>query len=322
VSSATGALLLDELLDPRELEHFILFSSIAGVWGSGDHAAYAAANAFLDAFAEHRARVRGYPTLSVAWGVWASLAPQTDPTRLRRQGLVPLDAAGAFAALDDLVARGAPFGAIAEVDWAAFAPVFASARPRPLIAELEAAAAGGAGPFEREGGEAARSELAERLVRLPADDQLRALRELVGRELAAALKHDAPIIALERPFRELGLDSLTAVELRNRLARITGRALPATLAFDHPNVSALVSYLHAELIGGPPSVFEALDQVEAGIAQLARDHADRAILRERLAALAALLGAPAPVTGGNRDEDLVAASDDEVFDLIDRELER
>jgi len=290
------------------------------VWGSGDHAAYAAANAFLDAFAEHRARVRGYPTLSVAWGVWASLAPQTDPIRLRRQGLVPLDVAGAFAALDDLIARGAPFAAIAEVDWATFAPVFASARPRPLIAELEAEAA--EWPLEGEVGEPARSELVERLVRLPADDQLRALRELVGRELAAALQRDAPITALERPFRELGLDSLTAVELRNRLARITGRALPATLAFDHPTVSALVAYLHAELFGGPPSVFEALDRIEAGIAQLARDHADRGILRERLAALAALLGAPAPVTEGNHDADLAAASDDEVFDLIDRELER
>ena len=320
-AKATGALLLDALLDPRELEHFILFSSIAGVWGSGDHGAYAAGNAFLDAFAEHRAHVRGYPTLSIAWGVWGSEQPRVDLDRLRSQGLIPLPAGGALAALDDVLARGASFAAIADVDWATFGPVFASARSRPLIAELEVELA--ARPSEPGPRDAGRSELVERLVQLSPEDQAAALRALVGRELAATLRHDAPPTSdPERSFRELGVDSLTAVELRNRLARATGKALPVTLVFDHPNLNALAAYLQGQLVAdGHTSVLAALDRLEATVGQLSHAHADRGRVRDRLAALAALLGASQPAPRAQNDEDLLTATDEEVFDLIDRELQ-
>ncbi|HSK03865.1 MAG TPA: beta-ketoacyl reductase, partial [Kofleriaceae bacterium] len=332
-AKATGARLLDELLDPAELEHFILFSSIAGVWGSGEHAAYAAANAYLDAFAAHRTAVRGRPTLSVAWGVWAAES-RIDLVRLRGQGLVPLDAGDAFAALDELLARGETFEAVADVDWPTFGPVFASARPRPLIAELPVEppvepgrAAGGAEPGLEGPADSERGGLAAHLATLTPEEQLRTLRELVARELAATLRHDAPPAGgAERAFRELGIDSLTAVELRNRLARATGKALPVTLVFDHPTPHALAAYLQSRLVAdGHTSVLAALDQLqarlEATVGQLARDHVDRACVRDRLAALTALLDASPSGAAAAGDDDLLTASDDELLELIDRELQ-
>ena len=233
------------------------------------------------------------------------------------------------------------YAAIADVDWATFARVFESTRRRPLIAEVvtEGESEGeiegkidgevdrgtmAAEPAPRDG---ERSAFALRLGQLSPEDQVAALRELVGRELAQTLRTDAPVTATpERPFRELGLDSLTAVELRNRLVRATGKALPVTLMFDHPNLNALVAYLQAQLAGdGRPSIFEALDhlqaRLEATVGQLPGDHADRALVRERLAALAAMLGAPSAAGRAGDDADLIAASDEEVFALIDRELE-
>ncbi|MGW3994733.1 type I polyketide synthase [Amycolatopsis sp. NPDC004772] len=234
-----GAEVLDAVFD-RDLDAFVLFSSIAGVWGSGDHAAYAAANAHLDALAQRR-RARGLRATSLAWGVWNAPNPAKanqdfDASRLLRQGLPFLDPDLAFAGLRQVLADDDTFLAVADVDWARFAPVFTALRPRPLLDELP---------------EVRRALTVEKpqvktgwLTGVAPADRARAVLGLVRATAAAVLGHDSPdAVAPGVALRELGFDSLTAVELRNRLAAETGRSLPATLAFDHPTAERITEFL-------------------------------------------------------------------------------
>ncbi|AJC56295.1 type I polyketide synthase [Streptomyces sp. 769] len=260
-----GALHLDALLDNDALDAFVLFSSNAGVWGSGGLAAYAAANAFLDGFAQQR-RGRGLPATSVAWGLWAGagMAEGTNEEFLLRRGLRAMAPELAIAALRQAVGQAEPFVAVADVDWARFVPGFTAARRRPLIEDLpEVRDAAGA---ETEGTDAG-AALRERLAGLPDSEQARTLLELVRGQVAAVLGHSsADTVEATRAFRELGFDSLTAVELRNRLNAATGLKLPPTLVFDHPTPTALVERLRAEL--APEGDSEpTLDPEEARIRQ-------------------------------------------------------
>ncbi|MDS0136277.1 SDR family NAD(P)-dependent oxidoreductase [Amycolatopsis sp. CM201R] len=234
-----GAEVLDAVFD-RDLDAFVLFSSIAGVWGSGDHAAYAAANAHLDALAQRR-RARGLRATSLAWGVWNAPSPAKanqdfDASRLLRQGLPFLDSDLAFAGLRQVLADDDTFLAVADVDWARFAPVFTALRPRQLLDELP---------------EVRRALAVEKpqvktgwLTGVAPADRARAVLDLVRATAAAVLGHDGPdAVAPGVALRELGFDSLTAVELRNRLVAETGRSLPATLAFDHPTAERITEFL-------------------------------------------------------------------------------
>jgi len=310
---------LDELLDPGQLDHFICFSSVAGLWGSGDHAAYAVGNAYLDAFAEHR-RARGRATTSIAWGIWASerMPEEVDEAHLRRQGLPTLPPELALTALARILTEDETCVTVANVDWAVFAPVFASARSRPLLAAIEEACADGdvrAAPSTRE-------SWGDRLARsLPAKREAEVLA-LVTEHVAAVLGHATrDTIDAERPFKDLGLGSLSAVDLRNRLGAATGLKLPVTLVFDHPSPAALARYLCTEL-EGPSTVFDDLDRLEAAVAAMPADGPDRDHVQRRLAALAARLGGATQdeVTSVPVDDDLDSATDVEIFDLIDREL--
>ncbi|HET6483626.1 MAG TPA: SDR family NAD(P)-dependent oxidoreductase, partial [Actinoplanes sp.] len=209
-----------------------LFSSVAGVWGSGRQAAYAAANAHLDALAARRA-ARGETALSVAWGPWAGdgMAAGAAGESLRRHGLAPLDPDVALAELMAAVTRDEPVAVVADVDWARFLPLFAGARPAPLLAELTPPPAATA---------------PARAVR-PAGE----LREVVRAAVAAVLGHrDPQAVDDEKPFRDLGFDSLMAVELRNRLIAETGLDLATTVVFDHPTMLALTAMLAARLDPG------------------------------------------------------------------------
>ncbi|RSN32712.1 polyketide synthase [Amycolatopsis sp. WAC 04169] len=247
-AKAGGAAHLDELLEGTELDAFVLFSSNAGVWGGAGQGAYGAANAALDALAERR-RARGLPATSVAWGLWgggSGLAGQDDVDRLRRLGLAAMDPALAVSALVQAVSHDETFVAVADVDWARFAPGFALARPRPLLDALpevrEALSADTAG----QGG----SEFAAGLLAAPEADRARIVLDLVREQAAAVLGHGgAAAVEPDRAFRDLGFDSLTAVEVRDRLAAATGLRLPATLVFDHPAAAALAGHLVAELTG-------------------------------------------------------------------------
>ncbi|MGH3805534.1 MAG: SDR family NAD(P)-dependent oxidoreductase, partial [Pseudonocardiaceae bacterium] len=229
-----GAILLDELLVDTPLDAFVLFSSNAGVWGSGGQAPYAAANAFLDGFADWR-RTRGRQATSIAWGAWAG-AGMVEETNagdlLQRQGVRAMDPELAVAALVRALESDERFLAVADVDWSSFAPIFTAHRPSPLIGDLD------------EVREALSASTSGKGVKHPlslgAEERFGVVLELV-RECVAVVLGFASGAAVEvgRAFRELGLDSLTAVELRNRLGVVTGLRLPVSVVFDYPNAESL-----------------------------------------------------------------------------------
>ena len=245
-----GALLLDELAG-EEADAFVLFSSISATWGSGGQAAYAAANAYLDALAEDR-QARGLTATSVGWGPWAGggMADSAAGQQLRRWGLREMAPGLAVAAMGLALDRGETCVSVADLDWQQFAPTFTITRPSPLLTGVaearEALAAPRTGPAQGAG----KGLLAGRLARLAAGEQERLVLEVVCAEAAGVLGHDSA--GAVRPggvFRDAGFDSLTAVEFRDRLGVATGLALPATLVFDYPTPLMLASWLRAEIVG-------------------------------------------------------------------------
>ena len=253
-AKAAGAAYLDELTAGLELEQFVLFSSAAATWGSGGQGGYAAANAFLDALAADR-RARGLAGTSVAWGLWGGggMGGGAGGQQLQRRGLRVMDPALAVQALGQALDAGETQVTVADVDWARFAPAFTARRPSPLIAALpqvrQALAADG-GPAPAAAGPL--TSLARRLAGLPHAGRLATLTGVVRSEAAAVLGHpSAEAVPANRPFRDQGFDSLTAVELRNRLSTVTGLRLPATLIFDYPTPAATAAHLLAGLLGDP-----------------------------------------------------------------------
>ncbi|WP_037891380.1 type I polyketide synthase, partial [Streptomyces sp. NRRL S-87] len=239
------------------LSAFVLFSSVTGTWGTAGQANYAAANAYLDALAEQR-RAAGLAATSVAWGPWAEGGMAADAAldaRMRKGGVPPMDASSAVTALQLALDAVDTVVAVADVDWERFAPAFTAVRPSRLLTELPEVrgiftprdGADGRGATRGAGG---RDSLTRRLADLSAAERDRMLLDLVRKEVAAVLGHTgADSIAAARAFKELGFDSLTAVELRNRLGTATGLRLPATLVYDYPTSADLADHLRAELLG-------------------------------------------------------------------------
>ncbi len=243
-----GADHLDSVLDAAELDAVVYFSSISGTWGVADHGAYAAANAILDARAEQR-RADGVPVVSVAWGPWAGggMIAESIQDVLRRRGVPVIDPDTAVLGLQQALDRDDTFVAVADVDWQRFAGVFTSVRRSPLLEEIPGARTSG----EETAGQEAEASPAQRLAGLEPAQRAAELLALVSQQVALVLGHErAGTIDVERAFKDLGFDSLTAVELRNRLTKATGLRLPTTVVFDHPSVSALADYLGEQVGGG------------------------------------------------------------------------
>ncbi|MGW6787769.1 type I polyketide synthase [Streptomyces chartreusis] len=260
-----GARHLHELTPNRDLDAFVLFSSGAASWGSGGQPAYAAANAYLDALAAHR-RAAGLPATSVAWGAWGETGMATEPglaAELARRGVHPMDPDTALAALQRALDEDVSGLTVTATDWAAFLPAFTAARPSPLLSEL--ARATDPGPVdapEPEDGPGLRDRLAE----LPDVERTRLLLDLVRTEVAATLGHSgADAVPAERALRDLGFDSVSAVDLRNRLKAVTGLALPASLVFDHPNATAVAAHLRTELFPDAADATDAGDDPDAAV---------------------------------------------------------
>jgi acyl transferase domain-containing protein/NADPH:quinone reductase-like Zn-dependent oxidoreductase/acyl carrier protein len=339
-AKALGAQHLDELTRDRDLDAFVLFSSVTATLGNPGQANYAAANGFLDGLAGQR-RAGGMAATSIAWGPWADggmAATEVTGRRLRRSGLTALAPERAIAALERALGRDDPCTVIADIDWDRLLPAVAAARPHRLFDSMPEARGGQRGNR----GDAETSEeipdagkFRSRLSGLPEADRDRALLDLVRGQAAVVLGHgSAREIEMRRSFMDIGFDSLTSVELRNRLGVATGLRLPATAVFDHPTPLALAAYLKSELTGGmaPPGepVLGWIDRLEAELPAATRDPAVREAAALRLRALAARLAADGagrqgepPGPGGRGEPDVLgAATLEDMLGIVEAELQR
>ncbi|GGV45097.1 hypothetical protein GCM10010182_81910 [Actinomadura cremea] len=318
-----AALNLHELTRNLPLDMFVLFSSAVGVIGDTGQANYAAANAFLDALAQHRRRGR-LPATSLAWGFWEDHGGLADragdaAARLVRRGFRPLPTELALRHLDVAAEPGRATRLPLRVDPARLREQAESGVLPPVLRDLVRGPVRRAAAGEHERGAA----LIDRLRGLGEADRGRALLDLVRAHVAAVLGHSAPeAVGVHRGLVELGFDSLTAVQLRNRLSAATGLRLPATMAFDHPTTADIAAHLLTELAPGEPARTVGIDtglrRLERLLAECEPGPDDRARIAGRLRDMLRRVDDRPP--NGFDDGDVRAATDAEMFELIDREL--
>ena len=326
-AKVTGAVNLDALL-ADDVDAFVLFSSGAGVWGSGGQGAYAAANACLDALAQQR-RARGAAATSVAWGLWdgGGMAAGGEET-LRRRGIQEMAPHLAITALGQALDQDEAVIAVADVDWEQFARAFTSLRPSPLLAEIseaqQAMAAERSSPEDENPGGGV---LAGQLAGLTQAEQEQVVLNVVRTQAASVLGHaSAEAVPPGAVFRELGFDSLTAVDFRDHLNAATGLRLPATLVFDYPSPVVLAGWLRGEILqeglANVVPLLAELDKLEAQLLVIAADGNVQMRIRMRLQALLSkwdsILG---PANGAAITDRLQSATAEEVLQFIDAELD-
>ncbi|MFI7505139.1 acyltransferase domain-containing protein, partial [Streptomyces sp. NPDC049687] len=341
----TGALSLHELTAAHPLDAFVLFTSAAGLWGLGGDAATAGDDAALEALAALR-RAAGLASTCLGWGVWEGNPPEgLTWEHLYDRGLLPLSADLAVTAFRQAVAGRAAGGettttVLADIDWSRFAPAFTATRTAPLLHRLPEArqamdtapaAPADHGPDHEE--HAAAGALRDRLRAVDRAGREQLLLDLVREAAAAVLSHgDIDAVPPGQQFRQLGLDSMMAVELRNRLARATGLTLPATLVFDHPAPASVARYLLAELLRNEPGtgedVLTQLERLKAtltalppGTAELDRIAGDLGALLTQVGETRALaFGGHAAHHDDSDEDEFDGASADEMLDLIEKEF--
>ncbi|MCF3118695.1 SDR family NAD(P)-dependent oxidoreductase [Streptomyces arenae] len=339
---------LHELTRDLDLSAFVLFSSVTATVGFAGQANYAAGNAFLDALAQHR-HGAGLPALALGWGLWEQATGMTeglddaDRQRMLRMGLRPLPTDDGLALLDLALGADRPHLVPAWLDVAALRDT----EPPALMRQLAPARAARAD--QARGGA---QSLRERLLPLPDRDRELTLRRLVQAEIVTVLgRAGSADVPADRGFTDLGFDSLTALELRNRLSTLTGLTLTATVTFDHPSPAALARHLLGRLALDPQAstappqagvrtevpavapgprvpdgapVLADLDRLARSVSGVG-DDALRADVTDRLLALlGAVAAGPEPEGPAEplHDEQIAAADADELFSLIDDELGR
>ncbi|MEV4617036.1 type I polyketide synthase, partial [Kitasatospora sp. NPDC049258] len=257
---ADAAWNLHQATKDLDLTAFVLFSSVAGTFGSAGQANYAASNAFLDALAAHRRKL-GLPGVALAWGPWTGTGGMTgtltdaELERISRLGLPPVDPERGVALFDAALAAEHPALLPVRLDLAAL-------RAHGEVPALLRGLVRGRVRRAAVGGSAVSAGLAQRLAGLGQTERRSALLEVVRAQIALVLGHaDGSVVDPSLAFQDLGFDSLTAVELRNRLRTMTGLQLPATLVFDYPTADALVGFLAEELFGTETAAPIALDSL-------------------------------------------------------------
>ena len=322
---ATAAWHLHELTAGLPLAAFVLFSSAAGQLGAPGQGNYAAANTFLDALATWRHH-HGLPAVSLAWGQWAQDSGITaaltgqDRARLARNGIIPMPTPTALAALDTALTDGRPVLIPATFSTRALAAQAQAGLLPPLLHPLALTRA------QPRPSRTATTPLRHQLASRTPDERRQILLDTVRTHAATVLGHDTPDpIHPDRGFLDLGFDSLTAVELRNRLTTATGLRLPATLIFDHPSATAVARYLHTKFTPDGPgnqlSKFMGLEKIESALSDLSVDA--RVTLTARLKDLLLKLGHTSDslsVASSSVANKIESATDDEVFEFIDKEL--
>jgi hypothetical protein len=333
---AEAALALHDLTRELDLAAFVLFSSGAGLLGAAGQANYAAANAVLDALAAQRS-AEGLPAASIGWGLWEQRSAMTaqvtegDARRRGSSGLGALTSAEGLALFDAALCLEHPYTLAAKLDPAvlhadtAEVPALLSRLVRTPRRTAAVAAPSASG-----------SSYAEQLAALDPAEARRALLDLVCGIAAAVLGHSSPeLVRPDRPFREVGFDSLTGVELRNRLAALLGVRLPAALVFDYPTPEALARHLAERtaaegMAGGPaePTVLTEMGKLEALLEAVSTDGAADESLRlelsRRLRGALSRLEATGDTGDAGRGpvaaDHIESATNDEIFDLIDKQL--
>ncbi|TDD92604.1 type I polyketide synthase [Actinomadura rubrisoli] len=281
---------LHELTGPLDLSAFVVYSSLAGTAGSAGQAAYAAGNAFVDGLMEYR-RSTGRPGVSVVWGLWegtggmgAGLA-DADLARMARMGVRPLTPERGLDLLDAAVRRDRPVAVAVQWDPDNLRARGADGSLPPLFANLVPAAAPVAAPEPAAVPAPSESLTGDRLL------------DTVLHEVAAALGHaSGAAIAPDSAFDQIGFDSLTAVELRNRIAKATGVRLPATFIYDWATPAELAGHLREQLPdadadgSGAAGLLADLGRLEAAVASTPISDAQRDTVTDRLRELLADLG--------------------------------
>ncbi len=249
-AKADAAWNLHVLTRDAALRYFVLFSSAAATFGAPGQGNYSAANAFLDALAAYR-RAAGLPALSLAWGAWVAgqgigrNLSQGLLDRITKSEMADMSADEGLALFDQALTRDEALLALARINVAELRAQAAAGTQFPSL--LRGLTGGISRPFTPDG---TRESLRRKLAGLPPADQERMLTALVRTHAAAVLGHPSPeAVEQGRAFADLGFDSLTAVELRNRLHTVTGLRLPTTLIFDYPSPAALARHLQEELAG-------------------------------------------------------------------------
>jgi len=331
-----GAWNLHELTKNLDLSAFVAFSSMAGIVGAPGQGNYAAANSFLDALAVHR-HAHGLPGLSVAWGMWEEPSTMTrhlgevDRARMSRAGLSPLSTRQALELLDAALLGEQPMVVGTRLDRGALA--HHSAALPPLLSQL---AARPARRVLEHTDMVSLTGLRARLDGLSPEQRQAELVELVCGNAATVLGHTAADVNADDAFGDLGFDSLTAVELRNRLKIATGLTLSPTLIFDHPTPAALAEHLGTELAANastatatPPDRTARFNDIarelQALLSQPDLSPGDRAQLVTRLEGLLASPTGPSPIALPDHpedafDDDLATATESQLFAILDDEV--
>jgi microcystin synthetase protein McyG len=249
-AKAMGGWVLERLTADIDLQFFVFFSSIAGLWGAAGLGHYAAANLALDMLAQWR-RGRGLRALSINWGSWQEmrLASEADREQLLRAGLQPMLNADALLALEWLISTNRTSAIVASIDWDALRAVYEARRSRPIFSEIRSRTGTESGSSAARNSAHVESGIRVRLQRTsPAhrrDILISHLHSLVGSILGFDLSRE---IQLDRGLFDMGMDSLMAVELKGRLERSLNVQLPSTLTFNYPTIKALADFLLSEAL--------------------------------------------------------------------------
>jgi NAD(P)-dependent dehydrogenase (short-subunit alcohol dehydrogenase family)/acyl carrier protein len=311
---------LHELTEHLDLSAFVVFSSAAGVLGSPGQGNYAAANAFVDALAHHR-QAKGLVAQSLAWGLWERESAMggglDDGTRKRmsRMGVAPLTDEQGIGLFEAAGTVGDPLLLAVSLDRAGLRAQARAGIAPQLLRGLVRVPDRQAEPV---------ASLADRLGRTPEEEWDAVILEVVRAQTATVLGHaTSQAIDAELAFKDLGFDSLGAVELRNRLGQDTGLRLPTTLIFDYPTPQAVAAYLRTHVQTGDVTrtiVDQQFDELEKILASIS-EHDEREYIETRARALVGSVDSDGSADGnGVTAERLRSATADELVDLIDQEF--